>query len=161
MMCPACILHPMRAWPLLFLCTFADASPRDHVGSQACASCHAEIAASWAKTAHARAGESIYGGLTPPPQKRGGSPPNGKRKARGRCLGCHATSRAEPVAVGCEACHGPGAAYLPADVMRDRPLATRLGLVADPLTTCARCHVPGRTSPDDFDAASAWLRIAH
>jgi hypothetical protein len=61
--------------------------------------------------------------------------------------------------VGCEACHGAGAAYAEDDVMRDRPVAQALGL-ADASTAaaraamCAPCH-RASTRGAPFDPAAA------
>ena len=121
----------------------AAAGPRDYTGAAACGACHAAIVASWKQTTHARAAAPAI---------------LGARAKDGACLSCHATTRALP-GVQCEACHGPGAAYSPDDIMRDRPLARALGL-RDAAASCARCHVVS-TSPRPFDAAAAWARIKH
>src|SRR5262245_21875722 len=100
------------------------AAPRDFTGAAACGACHAEIVASWKQTAHARAADAAV---------------LGSRARDGVCLSCHATTRAL-TGVQCEACHGPGAAYSPDDIMRDLPLARALGL-RDAAGSCKRCHV--------------------
>jgi hypothetical protein len=134
------------------LATAAYAARADYTGSKACAACHAEIYASWQNTAHARAGTSA-----------------GKRAER-RCQGCHMTGDAPAgdayfAGVGCEACHGAGAAYSPDDLMRDRPLAQLLGLrdlstAPARAAVCASCHrVSTRLAP--FDPEAAWASIRH
>jgi hypothetical protein len=121
------------------------AARRDWTGSAACGSCHPAELAAWQATPHARTRERF-------PEK----PP-------GRCLGCHATGEAPAgpvvaVEVGCEACHGAGAAYAEDDVMRDRPVAAALGL-ADASTPkaraaiCAPCH-RATTRGQAFDPAA-------
>jgi hypothetical protein len=144
------------AWlciPALLVGAVAAAAPRDWVGAETCAAeCHPQVLASWRKTAHARAAASL-----------------GERSRDGRCLVCHATgegsaTRSRLAGVQCEACHGPGAAYSPEDVMRDLPLARKLGLrdLSDPAATCSRCHRPDTAlSPTPFDATAAWKKIAH
>lgn len=120
----------------------AVAGRRDWTGSAACGSCHPAELAAWQATPHAQT------------RARFASRPEGK------CLGCHATGEAPAgpaiaVEVGCEACHGAGAAYAEADVMRDPPLARALGLVdtATPkarAAVCAPCHRrPTRGTPFD------------
>jgi hypothetical protein len=110
----------------------ACASRRDWTGSAACGGCHPGELAAWQVTPHARTRDRFA--TRPEP----------------RCLGCHATGEAPAgpaiaVEVGCEACHGAGAAYAEDDVMRDRPVAQALGL-ADASTpkaraaVCAPCH---------------------
>ncbi|WP_242356267.1 MULTISPECIES: hypothetical protein [Anaeromyxobacter] len=59
----------------------------------------------------------------------------------------HQSWAASPHAVkglDCEGCHGNGADYWPASVMRDREKAIAAGLVMPTLATCKRCHA----SPD-------------
>jgi len=110
----------------------AAAARRDWTGSAACGTCHPGQLAAWLVTPHARTRERFASRPEP------------------RCLGCHATGEAPAgpaiaVEVGCEACHGAGAAYAEADIMLDRPVARALGLID--LTTpaaraalCATCH---------------------
>lgn len=131
------------------LAATAAAAPRDYLGADTCGACHPAVLESWRKTAHARAAAAEV---------------LGNRTRAGACLVCHATGEgASPRAllpgVQCEACHGGGAAYAVRDLMRDPPLARKLGL-RDPMTTCARCHRT-RTSARPFDAAAAWERIRH
>ena len=131
-------IHPLLA--LLLLATTARAEK--YTGAQACGACHPAVLASWQKTAHARPFD-----------------PN----APAGCQGCHATSSRLP-GVQCEACHGPGAAYAPDDVMRDRALARALGLrdlsSSNLAAACGRCH-RAALSPRPFDAVAAWKKIAH
>ena len=130
---------------------------KDYTGAEACGTCHPQILASWKKTAHARASDAKI---------------LGANARNGACLSCHATGRLSgglrPLAgqspaslpgVQCEACHGPGAAYSPADVMRDLSLARALGL-RDAAASCKRCHLVS-TTPRPFDFAREWARIAH
>jgi hypothetical protein len=110
----------------------AAAARRDWTGTAACGSCHPAELAAWQVTPHARTRDRF---TSRPPA---------------RCLGCHATGEAPAgpliaVEVGCEACHGAGAAYAEADLMRDRPVALALGLsdVSTPKArsaVCAPCH---------------------
>jgi hypothetical protein len=110
----------------------ACAARRDWTGSAACGGCHPAELAAWQVTPHARTRDRFAARPEP------------------RCLGCHATGEAPAgpaiaVEVGCEACHGAGAAYAEADVMRDPPVARALGLadVSTPkarAAVCAPCH---------------------
>jgi hypothetical protein len=110
----------------------AHASRRDWTGSAACGACHPGELAAWQITPHARTRDRF------------------QRRPETRCLGCHTTGEAPAgpviaVEVGCEACHGAGAAYAEADIMRDRPVALALGLsdVSTPAAraaVCASCH---------------------
>lgn len=126
----------------------------EFVGSAACGACHEDVYAIWRETPHARASESLEG-----------------YAGRAACQSCHATgaapaSPASFAGVGCEACHGPGSGYAPADIMRNPPLARALGLrdLSTPearAAACARCHGEKRTRLLPFDAEDAWERIAH
>lgn len=110
----------------------AGAARRDWTGTAACGACHPAELAAWQVTLHARTRDRF------------------PSRPAARCLGCHATGEAPAgpaiaVEVGCEACHGAGAAYAEADVMRDRPVARALGLadVSTPAAraaVCAPCH---------------------
>jgi hypothetical protein len=110
----------------------AAGAPRDWVGSAACGSCHPAELAAWQITPHARTGARFA--------VRPGA----------RCLSCHSTGEAPAgpaiaVEVGCEACHGAGAAYAEVDIMRNRPVSLALGLVdlstrAARAAVCAQCH---------------------
>jgi hypothetical protein len=123
----------------------AHADRADYVGSAVCGSCHPAELAAWQATPHARASAR----LAAVPR---------------RCYACHGTGDAPAGAaywpeVGCEACHGAGATYALDDVMRDAPLAHRLGLrdVTTPAPraqVCAACHHgPGtRLTPVDLAA---------
>lgn len=112
---------------------------RDWIGSAACGACHPGELAAWQATPHARTRE------------RFGRTEQLRSRPEPRCLACHATGEAPAgptiaVEVGCEACHGAGAAYAEADVMRDRPVARALGLseVSTPVAraaVCAPCHL--------------------
>jgi hypothetical protein len=124
----------------------------DYTGAKRCGECHQAAYKAWQDTAHARADTSLGA------------------KPAGACLGCHTTGEAPASrpflpAVQCEACHGPGAGYAADDIMRDRSLATRLGL--RDLSTrerraalCGECH-DSATRLTPFDAEAAYARIRH
>jgi len=117
----------------------ASASRRDWTGSAACGTCHPAELAAWQATPHARTRERFA-----------------TTRPAGRCLACHATGEAPAgpaiaLEVGCEACHGAGAAYAEDDLMRDPPVARALGLVdlatpAARAAICAPCHRAGATT---------------
>lgn len=112
--------------------TAASAGRLDWTGSAACGQCHAKQLAGWQATPHATTQTRFTG------------------RPQSVCLGCHATGEAPAgpavaVEVGCEACHGAGAAYSPDDIMRDRPVALALGLadLSTPkarMQLCMSCH---------------------
>ncbi|MBX3160880.1 MAG: hypothetical protein KF773_33250 [Deltaproteobacteria bacterium] len=129
----------------------AYASRRDWTGSAACGTCHPAHFAAWQATPHARTASRF--GKKPDP----------------KCLACHATGEAPagpPVAVevGCEACHGAGAAYAEDDVMRSPVVARALGLtdLATPAARaklCAACHLRS-TKKTPFDPAAPVHTLA-
>jgi len=143
----------MVAMLVIAFASIASAGRSDYVGSQRCGTCHAAELAAWQSGPHARAAASI---------------PAGQSSA---CSSCHTTGDAPtgPIterAVGCEACHGPGAGYSPGDVMRDLPLAKALGLRdlrtrSEWKKLCSTCHRGVRTqlAPTNLDAE--WRRIRH
>jgi hypothetical protein len=144
---------------LTWLARPSPAARRDWTGSAACGACHPAELAAWQVTPHAatrarfaaRPGPSRTDRFRSAAQQGSESPcGEGPPCGEGRCLACHATGEAPAgpvvaVEVGCEACHGAGAAYAEADLMRDRPVAQALGLtdVSTPqarAAVCAGCH---------------------
>ncbi|MBE2227494.1 MAG: cytochrome c family protein [Ignavibacteria bacterium] len=68
-----------------------------------------------------------------------------------KCLKCHSTAyslkgmeKGESFniseGVGCEACHGAGSGYSPAEIMRDEGLFIRNGGIKGEASTCSPCH---------------------
>lgn len=109
-------------------------------GSAACAGCHPREARIWSTSGHAHALQTL---------KLAWSSHNPS------CLRCHTVGFGEggwPKAgladVGCEACHGAGAAHA-ADPTAPWPTPDN----------CTGCHTAD-TSPD-FDRAARWAMIAH
>lgn len=130
---------------LVALAGRAAASRRDWTGTAACGTCHPAELAAWQASPHATTRARFAD------------------RPESRCLGCHGTGEAPAgpaiaVEVGCEACHGAGAAYGEDDLMRDRPLAIALGLVDKPRTHCVDCHARA-TSGRAFDPAAPVHRV--
>ena len=125
-----------------------DPGAPDYAGATACTPCHAEAARAWQSSAHSRAWATL--------QRTGNT-------LNPLCLQCHTVAYLKPngfvwdathphlVNVGCEACHGPGAAHV------KNPRGEKLGPAGE--ATCKGCHTPGQTP--DFDFATYWPRIAH
>lgn len=128
-------------WSVLVVCftvAVAHAARRDWMGSEACGKCHPDQLAAWRATPHATTVKHL------------------PAKPAGACLACHATGEAPAgavlaIQVGCESCHGAGAAYGEDDVMRNPTVSRALGL-ADTSTPvarakiCAACHARGTKS---------------
>ncbi len=119
----------------------------EYVGSAACASCHSAEAAQYRTTLHAHAHRTLI---------------DKKQERNPECQGCHTTGYgyrtgfATPAStpamwnVGCESCHGPGAAHV-------RDTAAAYGAVTE--ATCKGCHT-GSNSPK-FDYAAYRPKIVH
>lgn len=118
-----------------------------YAGSEACAPCHAAAAKVWRASLHARATKTLA---------------DAHEDADPECIVCHAVgadreggfagagSTPHLAGVGCESCHGAGAAHV-----RDPKRA--LGKVG--LTVCRTCHVvqhSPRFSPDRY-----WALVRH
>jgi len=122
---------------VIALAGVAAAGRRDWTGSAKCGSCHPAQLAAWQQTPHAQTAKRL------------------PAKPEGRCLACHATGEAPAgpaiaVEVGCEACHGAGAAYAEDDLMRNATVARALGLVdvSTPkarAAVCQACHARATT----------------
>jgi predicted CXXCH cytochrome family protein len=113
-----------------------------YVGSQACKACHQQAYAWWRNHAHGVAYLTL--------QQR-------NKEYNLDCVGCHVTGYEQPggatvthnlagglVNVGCESCHGPGAAHASnpeIDLLRDTPEST-----------CVTCHNEEHSDLFDFDA---------
>lgn len=129
-----------------------------YLGSAACASCHPQQMQQYLTTKHARA----LGALAAIHRDRDPA-----------CVGCHVTGYllpggptrlADAIAVpfkdvGCESCHGPGAAHVAASAADKRGTLPRHvdGLV------CRGCHTPDQTNGEFDDAAfrAAILGAGH
>jgi hypothetical protein len=139
-------------------------------GSEACAKCHADASDVWSKTTHSHATDTLLK-LDPP------------RQFDPECISCHATGwnpkdyfpyetgfvsvEATPhlKGVGCENCHGPGAAHVAAEAGQDAALQERMR-AGMRLTTaqaedsvCAKCHDPDN-SPE-FNFKTYWPKVEH
>jgi hypothetical protein len=125
--------------------------PRDvaYVGSEACNACHQQAYAWWRNHAHGVAYLTL--------QQR-------NKEYNLDCVGCHVTGYEQPggatvthnlagglVNVGCESCHGPGAAHASnpeIDVLRDTPEST-----------CVTCHNEQHSDLFDYDAYRKTLIV--
>lgn len=113
----------------------------EYVGLETCAACHADVAASYGATAHARSLEVL---------KAAGS------EGDPACLACHTTGLRDSTyvdgAVTCEACHGPGGAHV---ATGDKAAIKAEVGEAD----CLKCHTAD-WSPN-FDYETYRAKIIH
>jgi hypothetical protein len=99
-----------------------------YLGAGACTPCHASIVEDWSHTAHRHAWQTLQ---------------RDPASFRYNCIPCHVTGSGQPggfldetetphlLGVGCEACHGPGAAHVS---QPERPY----GRIT--MATCTSCH---------------------
>ena len=122
-----------------------------HVGSKACADCHARESRSYRKDPHAKAMETLVA--------RGSA----KDPA---CVGCHSLARADDVldhfagGVGCESCHGPGEQHVAAEGGTENIVGLGDSCpVCIIEAICTRCHTPEQDP--DWDLESALKKVGH
>lgn len=137
----------MRLWPLLFvllLCAPAAAADGPYVGSKQCASCHQEqydTFQKYSKKARSRQSVSLMAPKLTDEELRG-------------CYACHTTgygkggftdyqSTPQFADVGCETCHGPGAAH----AENGDPAAIRRSPARE---DCLVCHNESRVKAFNF-----------
>jgi len=121
-----------------------------YVGSAACSACHQPAYAWWSTHAHGHAYRTL--------QER-------KKEYNLDCVGCHVTGYERPggstvthnldlalVNVGCESCHGPGAAHAKNpeefDILRDTPEST-----------CLQCHNTQHSDLFDYEGYKKTLVV--
>ncbi len=124
------------------------------VGSQACVACHAEDHAAWAAGPHGKAMDTLR--KIPVVAPEGEALPPGPHE-NGECVRCHATplevrsgAPSQKVAdyrhsegVGCESCHGPGAAHVAAGGGKDNIEGLGESCPVCVLEAiCTSCHTP-------------------
>jgi len=119
--------------------------PAGYAGSQNCSKCHVGQYVKWANSDHALSSNPLATRQT---------------ELESSCFVCHggvvhsdAMSHERPLGnVGCEICHGPGAAHVAAP---DKSY----GRIADAESSCARCHT-AKTSPK-FNFSSYLAQVKH
>ena len=136
---------------------FADLAPPPlgpddvaYLGSAACSGCHQPAYSWWSKHAHGVAYLTL--------QER-------NKEYNLDCVGCHVTGYEQPggstvthnldgalVNVGCESCHGPGAAHA-----KD---PEKTGISRDtPESTCLQCHTPEHSDLFDYETYRKTLVV--
>jgi hypothetical protein len=136
---------------------FANLEPRAlgpddiaYVGSPVCGACHSEAYAWWRGHGHGNAYLTLQ---------------EGNKEFNLDCVGCHVTGYQEPggstvthnlngalVNVGCESCHGPGAAHA-----KD---PEKFGILRDtPESTCVQCHNPQHSDLFDYEGYKKTLVV--
>ena len=122
------------------------AAAQGYTGAETCKVCHPAAYAAWRDGPHAHALDRL-------PERSQKDP---------RCTSCHAPAAdAAAQGVTCETCHGPGRAYSPSYVMRDKELARAVGLVDPGEKTCLACHTESTPSLRPFQYAEKLPLIQH
>jgi excinuclease UvrABC ATPase subunit len=153
-------------WLFLFVGGNLLAQRFQYVGASACKKCHnikvtGDQHMIWSEGPHANAMESLSSekartyanehNIVDPTTYMG-------------CLKCHSTAgniaanlRTRVTieeGVSCESCHGPGSAYASDEIMKDRKLSIKNGLIIPTTYTCEQCHNnynPFFIKPFDFN----------
>ena len=133
-----------------------------HVGSEACASCHASEHASWLAGPHARAMKTLA---------------SAGKEAERECQVCHTTAFGKPggfsaetaaarpdlARVGCESCHGPGGNHVAEGAARLGTIVS-LGDKCDScviLQICGSCHDDANDPGFEFEVQAKIDAIRH
>lgn len=142
-----------------------------YVGAAKCAPCHrtekqGQQHPIWEKSKHATSFNALsLPQATTYAQSAGVTNPTESPQ----CLKCHAplfdkATELKAEGVTCEVCHGPGSEYRKLNIMKDRELAVKNGLIIYTDETaikkqCLTCHANAHGQP--FDFASSWQKIKH
>ncbi len=142
----------MKKWMLMFMVSVfvfvgaSDLYAANYVGVKKCRMCHMKEYKSWAKTKMANAFELLKSGVAADAKTKAGLDANKDYTTDAKCLGCHTTNgKADMPGVQCEACHGPGSAYMKVMMTnRNFKLADiqAKGFVLPNEKTCTKCHNP-------------------
>ena len=148
-----------------------------YVGAKLCGMCHKTDAVGkqfsiWENSKHAQAFNSLKSSDADKIANAKGF----KTKAvdTPECLKCHASGYdidADLITdkfnisdgVQCETCHGPGSDYKATNVMKDKDLAVKNGLIIydKPEQLCVKCHNEESPYFKGFDFNEMWAKIKH
>jgi hypothetical protein len=154
------------------------APPGSYVGAAKCKMCHMSESKGaqykiWAAGPHAKAFATLGTPEAAEIAKKAGV--TGSPQQAPLCLECHVTgakAKAElrtkikpEEGVGCESCHGPGAAYMGMDVMKALFAGTTepasVGLILPTAKTCTACHNERSPTYKPFDFAKMNEKVKH
>lgn len=173
------ILSPVLFAIFIFQGLKLQDEPKKHsyIGVEPCVMCHKTEKQGrqfdiWKNSAHAKAYKTL---LTEEADKiakeKGYDTPAAKTEF---CLKCHASGYdVEPALRGakfkiedgvqCETCHGPGSDYKAMNIMKNRELAIKNGLIIydNYEELCVKCHNPESPTYKEIDFKEAWEKIKH
>lgn len=142
-----------------------------YVGAEKCKICHKTEKQGmqhpiWEKSSHS---QSVAALSSPEAAQRAQEMGVADPQTDSKCLKCHAplyekAPELNTEGVTCEVCHGPGSEYRKLNVMKDRDLAVKNGLILygslDAIKKqCLTCHENAHGKA--FDFASSWEKIKH
>ncbi|MGQ9618544.1 MAG: multiheme c-type cytochrome [Candidatus Aminicenantia bacterium] len=150
-------------------------SQHTYIGVDKCKICHKAEAkgnqyGKWLESKHSKAYQLL---ATPKAEEIGGKTGIKNPSESEKCMSCHSpygniAPELKADGVGCEACHGPGSDYKAMNIMKDRALAQKNGLIIHEnentiKTHCLNCHKKDNPyhSVPEFDFTTAWKTIAH
>jgi hypothetical protein len=140
--------HAFRArWVVLCCVLSLGAGEVPFVGAERCQLCHRSTYERWKATPHSRATASLDVDNETP-----------------SCLPCHTTGPTHLPGVQCEACHGAGGNYWPAEIMIDAAKRREAGLATPDEATCRRCHgsgLPGHTAHFEMPSGAHLRATVH
>lgn len=155
------------------------AADGQYFGADRCRPCHLPQAKSWQQTRMANAFELLKPGVAAEAKRTHNLDPNKDYTADPKCVSCHTTGHDRPggfvspastpklVGVQCEACHGPGGAYLKPNLMSlNHKEYKRSELVAAGMTlasadTCKTCHNQSSPFYKPFDYETRMREGTH
>ncbi|MGE5457814.1 MAG: multiheme c-type cytochrome [Methanococcaceae archaeon] len=148
-----------------FMSTAANAEAK-FIGVKMCGACHKgdknkNVYEKWEKSGHAKAFKTLQ---TDQAKKIATKMGIADASASDKCLVCHVTNSAKKdEGVSCESCHGAGSDYKSKDVMSNREMAVKKGLVLghNDSKLCEKCHNPKSPTYKKFEYAKAWASVKH
>jgi nitrate/TMAO reductase-like tetraheme cytochrome c subunit len=144
-----------------------------YIGADKCKMCHNKPAtgdqyAQWQKTLHSKALKSLASQASLDWAKKNGIADPTKEA---KCLKCHSTYDAVAAnlrggilateGVSCESCHGPGSAYKAPNIMKDKALAQKNGLIMPTKEVCLKCHNKENPFYKEFNFDVAFAKVKH
>ena len=145
-----------------------------YIGAEKCKMCHNSATKGdqfkhWQNTKHSKAMQTLSSPAALEYGKNNGIPDPAKDP---KCLSCHCTAATIDKAlietltveegVTCESCHGPGSVYKAMNIMKDKELAIKSGLIMPTQNVCESCHTKvGNPFFRPFDYEKMKSIIAH
>jgi len=158
---------------IIFAGVSVSAQTYKYIGADKCKMCHNKPATGdqygvWMKSLHAKALKSLSSQASLDWAKKNGVADPTKEA---KCLKCHSTYDAVGAnlrggilateGVSCESCHGPGSTYKAPNIMKDKALALKNGLIVPTKETCLKCHNKENPFYKEFNYEASLAKIQH